>query len=129
MSTLRTGFIFALVIFAAACSTEPSKPVAPPIASIGGQWELTIESSMGSLEARMTVIQNGKDIHGSIDSRIGNVDFTGTVNHKDVQFGYTFDGPGVKGRFDFSGTVDGGAMKGKTVLGPFGEGQFTAKRE
>jgi hypothetical protein len=77
----------------------------------------------------MTVIQNGKDIHGSIDSRIGNVDFTGTVSDKDVQFGYTYDGPGVKGRFDFSGTVDGGAMKGKAVLGPFGEGQFTAKRE
>jgi hypothetical protein len=141
MNTFRTVMIASAAAIAAACSSTPSKPVAPvapvtpvaavapAIANIAGNWNLAVETPMGVIEAKMSVVQTGKDIKGRIESGMGNVDYVGTVGANDVKFSYSIESlGGPPGSFDYVGTLDGGAMKGKATFANFGEGAWSAKR-
>ena len=133
MNTLRTLAIVSVATIIAACSAAPSKPAAvaaPAVADVSGKWLLTVTSPMGSVDGDMVVVQTGKDFKGTIASQMGTVDFTGNVNVNEVKFSYGIEKvggpPGTI--FDYVGTVDGAAMKGKATFATFGEGEWTAKR-
>jgi hypothetical protein len=141
MNTFRAVLIASVTAFAAACSTAPTKPAAAPapaakaaapaaaVTNLAGVWTLTTESQMGSQDAKLTVAQTGKDIKGTMETPMGSVDYTGTVEGKDVKFGFNFNAQGTDLRIDYIGTVEGGTMKGKAVFGSFGEGTFTGKKQ
>jgi hypothetical protein len=78
----------------------------------------------------MTVIQTGTAIKGNLDSPMGSVDYTGTVNGKDVKFSYSIEqfGAPAGSILDYTGSVDGGVMKGHAKFATFGEGDWSAKR-
>jgi hypothetical protein len=132
MNTLRTVLIASVAAMAAACSSTLSKPVAtalPAIADIAGNWLLVVETPMGLMEGKMTVIQNGKDIKGRLESKMGGADHVGTVGVTDVKFSYNIEAlGGPPGDFVYVGTVDAGAMKGHAVFSALGEGAWSAKR-
>ncbi len=136
MNTLRVVLIASVVALAAACSSTPSKdaaPVAkaaaaPATANIAGTWTVTTDTPMGASDSKLTVVQTGKEIKGVMESPMGSVDYTGAVEVNDVKFGFDFEAQGTALRIDYIGTLEGGAMKGKVILGSFGEGTFTAKK-
>jgi hypothetical protein len=132
VNTLRTALIASAAALAAACSSTPNKPVAtatPAIAVIAGNWLLAVETPMGLMEGKMTVIQNGKDIKGRLESQMGGADYVGTVSVNDVKFSYNIESlGGPPGDFVYVGTINAGAMKGNAVFSTLGEGTWSAKR-
>ncbi len=134
MNTFRVVLLASVAALAAACSSTPSKPAAPvapaapAVANIAGTWTVTTETPMGASDSKMTVVQTGKDIKGVLESAMGSVNYTGGVDVNNVKFGFDFDAQGTSLRIDYIGTVEGEAMKGKVVLGTFGEGTFVAKK-
>ncbi len=138
MNTLRTALIASVAAVAAACSTAPSKPPAAPAApvvpaapvatNIAGVWTITTDTPQGASDSKMTVMQTGKDIKGTLESPMGSVDYTGTVVGKDVKFGFNFSAQGTDLHIDYIGTVDGPTMSGRAVFGSFGEGTFKGKK-
>jgi hypothetical protein len=130
LQTISIGLIAASI---AACSATPSKPaapIAPPVTDISGKWLLTVQSPMGAVEGDMVVIQTDRAIKGTIDSKMGNIDITGSVNGKEVKFTYSVEKLGAPAgtNFDYTGTVDGGAMKGSATFSTFGAGEWSARR-
>ncbi len=126
MSKLRVFALAAAAILIAACSSTPPKPKGPDLT---GNWVLTTESPMGAQDSDMTVTQTGQALAGKLESPMGTVDYTGTINGNAVDFGFTMSVQGTDLKLDYSGTVEGDTMKGKAVFGSFGEGTFTAKRK
>lgn len=126
MNKARVLGLAVLVIFIAACSSTPPKPKGP---DLSGNWVVTTESRMGAQDSDMTVKQTGKAIAGTLTSRMGSVDYTGTVEGSAVAFGFSVNTQGNDLKIDYSGMVEGDTMKGKAVFGSFGEGSFTAKRK
>ncbi len=141
MKTFRIVLIASATALAAACSSAPSKPavpvasaapvapVAPALANIAGNWIITVETPMGTMDAKMSVVQNGKDINGRLESQMGNVDYKGGVDTNNIKFSYSIEAlGGPPGSFDYVGQLDAGVMKGKATFGSFGDGTWTAKR-
>jgi hypothetical protein len=139
MNTLRVVLIASVAALAAACSSTPSKPAAtataakaaPAVATLAGNWTVTIESQMGSQDSKLTLKQAGKDLSGSLEAPppVGNADIKGSVNGSDVTMWFAVNAQGMEIKIDLIGTQENGAtMKGKAVFGTFGEGTFTAKK-
>jgi len=136
MTFIRRISIACVAALIAACSATPSKPVTPPapvapaVADISGKWILTVHSPQGAIDANMTVVQTGTAIKGTLDSAMGTVDYTGSVNGKDVKFSYSIEkfGAPAGSILDYTGSVDGGVMKGNAKFATFGEGEWSAKR-
>lgn len=139
MNTFRVLLLAAVATLLAACSSAPSKPAAAPAAakpaaaaaipSIAGNWLMTIESQMGPQDSTLTVNQNGKDITGTLATPMGNQNWTGTFDGKDLKFGFNMSAQGMELRIDFLGVSDGQTMNGKATFGSFGDGTFKAKRQ
>jgi hypothetical protein len=85
---------------------------------------------MGAVEADMTVVQNGNAISGRLESQMGNVDYNGNIDGSNIKFSYDVGQLGAPAgtRFDYAGTIENGAMKGKATFASFGEGEWSAKR-
>lgn len=132
MKQPRAWMIAGVAIVLGACAAKPTQP--PPPASqatgdLSGTWLLTTESQVGTEEARMTVLQTGTALAGTITSRAGTFDYTGSVDGSAVAFEFTLEVRGNDLELDYNGTVDGNTIKGKAVFGQFGEGTFTARRQ
>jgi len=96
--------------------------------TVAGDWVLTINSQMGAQDSKLVLKQAGKEITGRMDSPQGAVDVAGTLEDKNIKFGFNYNGQGVELHIDFIGTTDGQSMSGRAVFGTYGEGTFKAKR-
>lgn len=128
-NVLRLVVITIVATLAAACASTPSQPRRAKGQDLSGEWVLTTESQMGAQDALMTVRQAGNALAGTIDGKLGSVDYSGSVNGAAVAFDFTISVHGRDLKLDYTGTVEGDTMKGRTVFGEFGEGTFTAKRK
>lgn len=126
MNNVRILVLASIAILAAACSSVPPTPEAP---DLSGHWTLTTQSQMGAQDSDMTVNQTGNALAGTLSSRMGTVDYTGSVDGSAVAFSFTINAQGTDLNIDYSGVVEGDTMQGKAVFGPFGEGTFTARRK
>jgi hypothetical protein len=135
MNSLRAIVLIA-VSMVAACSTAPSKPTAAPATpaapaalNIAGNWTVNVDSQFGPFEQKMTVIQAGKEIKGTLVSQMGSVDYTGTIDGNNVKFGFNYNAQGTDLHIDYVGTTDGKTMSGKAVFGSFGDGTFKGAKQ
>ena len=138
MNTFRVLLLAAVAVLLAACSSAPTKPkaaaaaptapAAAAIPNIAGNWLMTIESQMGPQDSNLTVVQNGKDISGTLATPMGTQNYKGTFDGKDLKFGFDVNAQGMELRIDFMGVSDGQTMNGKATFGSFGDGTFKAKR-
>jgi hypothetical protein len=141
MKTVRIVLIASLAVLAAACSSTPSKTTAsatpakttaPAVASLSGNWIVTIESQMGAQDSKMALTQTGQALSGSLEAPapLGNAPIKGNVTGKDVTLSFNVNAQGMELKIDLIGTQENGAnMKGRAVFGSFGEGTFTAKKQ
>ena len=99
-----------------------------PAVNVTGTWELTIDSEMGSMSAKMILTQEGADFAGSMTSDFGESKIKdGVVSGNDMTFTLVFSMGGESMDLEFTGTVEGDQASGSSD-GPFGSISWTAKR-
>lgn len=133
MNKVRVLTLASLAVLLAACSFTPSEPevAAPPKAlDLSGNWVLTVESQFGAERFDMTLQQTGNQIAGTLSGKPGSAPYTGTIDGAAVTFNFTIGARGMQLKIDQAGTVEGDSlMKGKSRIGEFAEGTFTAKKK
>lgn len=99
------------------------------MADVTGTWKMTVETQAGSGSPTMVLKQEGENLTGTYKGQFGEAPLKGTVKGSDIKFTFKVNAQGQELEMEYSGTVDGNAMKGKVKLGDFGEGTFTGKKE
>jgi hypothetical protein len=99
-----------------------------PAVNLTGTWELSIDSEMGSMSAKMILTQDGAEFVGSMSSDFGESKIKdGVVSGNDVTFVVVFSAGGESTDLEFTGTAEGDQASGSSD-GPFGSISWTAKR-
>jgi len=124
MNTMRR----VLMISLAAVAAFAGSTVVAADANVAGVWTMTVETSQGSGTPTFNLKQDGKAITGSYKGSLGEAPVTGTIDGNAITLKYNIATQGVELTVTYSGTVDGATMKGKVVLGEFGEGTFSGKK-
>jgi hypothetical protein len=105
-----------------------SFPALAADANVTGTWNMSVELPMGSGNPVFTLTQNGSEVTGTYQGQLGEAAVTGKVQGNEVELKYTLSAQGVDLVVTYSGTVDGDTMKGKVLMGEFGEGTFSGKK-
>jgi hypothetical protein len=96
---------------------------------VTGAWLFTVTTDAGSGTPTMTFKQTGEKLTGRYSGQFGEFDLTGTVIATSIAFAFDATSDAGTLHVEYSGTVDGDSMKGKTRYGEMAEGTFTAKRK
>ena len=96
-------------------------------AKVAGTWEMTSQSPRGSRTQAMTITQDGSTIKGTIKGQRGDAPLEGTVTGNKLSFTVKRDTPNGAFTIEYTGTVDGDRMKGKSHSERF-DGEWSAKR-
>jgi hypothetical protein len=97
--------------------------------TVTGTWKLTIESQNGTSNPTVTFKQEGEELTGTYNGRLGEAPLKGTIKGNDIKWTIKVNAQGNELQIDYTGTLDGDTMKGKAKFGDFGEGTFTGKKE
>ena len=116
---------FLLILFAVACAVPVFGQVA---GTIGGTWDLTLNSPQGTFNLQAILKQDGEKLSGVVKSQRGERPVEGTIKGKDITLKWTTKFEDNDLPITLTGTVDGSAMKGTADYGGFAQGDFSAKR-
>ena len=105
---------------------EPSWAADP--ANVAGEWNLTVESPNGPGTPTVVFKQDGENLTGTYKGRFGDSTLKGTIKGNSIKFSTTISPQGQDLEISYSGTVDGGNMKGSVTFGAMGEGSFSGKK-
>ncbi len=92
---------------------------APKAANVAGTWELSMQGRRGTVTQTLTIEQDGDKIRGTLEGPRGSSNFEGTVKGDDVRFAVKRETPRGEFEMDYSGKVDGDAMKGSAQVRSF----------
>ena len=96
--------------------------------SVDGDWKVTMNSPMGAQQATLTLAADGGNLSGKIVGPQGTQEFSGgTVDGSSVAWKISLTQP-MPMELEFSGDVDGDAIKGNVKLGAFGNATFEGTR-
>lgn len=95
---------------------------------IDGDWALTFDTPMGSLDASATFKTDGDALTGTMDSQAGSTAFKGTVKGKAISFVMNISTPNGDMSIQMDAEVDGDSLKGTFDFGQ-GTGTWTGKRK
>ena len=124
MNTMRRMMMISL----AAVATFAGATTWAADANVTGNWTMTVETSQGSGTPTFTLKQEGKAVTGTYKGSLGEAPVTGTIEGANITLKYNIAAQGVELVVTYTGTVEGATMKGKVVLGEFGEGTFSGKK-
>jgi hypothetical protein len=116
-SALACGLL--LICGVAAAADEP--------ANVAGTWEVSSQGRNGPMTQTLTITQDGAKIKGTLASPRGNSNFEGTVTGNKISFTINRETPNGTFTIEYTGTVDGEAMKGTAHSERF-DREWTAKR-
>jgi hypothetical protein len=97
-------------------------------ANVAGEWDLTVESQVGTGNPHFSLKQEGAKISGTYKGALGEAPVTGTVKGNELAISFQVNAQGMDLAVTYTGTVDGDSMKGAVKLGDMGEGTFTGKK-
>jgi hypothetical protein len=97
-------------------------------ADVTGTWTLMVETPGGTRQSIVEFRQDGKNLTGTIRSRIGNAPLTGSVDGDRVSFSVTRERNGQQFKIDYSAKVEDARMTGTIRLGDNGDIPFTAAK-
>ena len=98
-------------------------------ADITGAWTLAVETPNGIRQSTVEFKQDGKNLTGTVHSRIGDAPLTGSVNGDQVSFSVTRERDGQQFKIDYSAKVEDAKMTGTVKFGDTGDIPFTATRK
>lgn len=117
-----------MLLAASAAAVMLATPVLAADANVTGEWELTVESQMGTSNPHFVLKQDGTKVSGTYKGMLGEAPVTGTVKGNEVTLNLQVNAQGTDLAITYSGTVDGATMQGTVKLGDLGEGKFTGKK-
>lgn len=97
-------------------------------ANVSGEWDLTVESQMGTSNPHLSLKQDGGKITGTYKGMLGEQPVTGTVKGNEFAINFKANAQGMDLDVTYSGTVEGASMTGSVKLGDLGEATFTGKK-
>jgi hypothetical protein len=115
------------ILFALAVSIAAPVLAQAPL-SLGGDWDVTIQSPQGTNTVLVTITQEGDKVKGLFKSPLGELPFAGTLTGNELKFNFTFPVDGQPMVITMTGKVEGEAIAGKADFGGFAEGDWSAKR-
>ena len=118
-------FCFAFASTMACAAETTTKPAGAT--NISGTWDFVVVSEQGTGTPVFTFKQDGAKLSGTYKGQFGEAPVTGTIRGNAVAFSVNVNA-GEEVKIEYTGTVDGAAMKGTTKFGSEGEGTFTAKK-
>lgn len=96
--------------------------------SFDGDWNVTMNSPMGSQQAVLTLQSSGSNLSGKIAGPQGTQEFTdGSVEGDSAKWKVSMTQP-MPIQLEFDAKVDGDAIKGNVKLGAFGNASFEGTR-
>jgi hypothetical protein len=99
----------------------------PKAADVAGTWQLSMQGRRGAMTQTLKIEQDGDKIKGTIEGPRGSSNFNGTVKGNEIRFTVKRETPRGEFEMNYSGKVDGDAMKGSAQARSF-EIDWTAKR-
>jgi L-seryl-tRNA(Ser) seleniumtransferase len=97
-------------------------------ANIAGQWQFTVELTVGTGRPLVTFRQDGEKITGTYEGRYGKSNLEGTVKENHVEFTVTLVAEGTTVSGVFSGICENDRMSGDVEYEGAGDGTWTAVR-
>ena len=121
-SRLAPCVVLLLTLALAAPALAQDQEEAPP-QGLTGDWSLAMEGPQGAVNVALKLVQEGKEITGTLDGPMGSLEIAGEVEEADVTFWASVDTP--DGFFDlvFAGTVE----ENKKIAGWMEAGEFSAE--
>lgn len=98
-------------------------------ADITGTWEFQVESDMGTGTPTFTFKQADTQLTGTYKGQLGEAPLSGKVDGNKVEFSFEVAPAGDKLAVKYSGTIDGGKMKGSVDFGGQAKGTFSATKK
>ncbi len=88
-------------------------------AKVAGSWDLSSPGREGNVMTQtLTLQQDGTKLTGTLKGQRGEAPVTGTISGNNISFSVTRSTPNGDIKIDYTGTVNGDAMKGTfTVMG------------
>jgi len=88
-------------------------------AKVAGSWDLSSPGRDGNVMTQtLTLQQDGTKLTGTLKGQRGEAPVTGTISGNNISFSVTRNTPNGDMKIDYTGTVNGDAMKGTfTVMG------------
>ena len=88
-------------------------------AKVAGSWDLSSPGRDGNVMTQtLTLQQDGTKLTGTLKGQRGEAPVTGTISGTNIAFTVTRNTPNGDMKIDYTGTVNGDAMKGTfTVMG------------
>ena len=96
-------------------------------AKVAGTWEMTSEGPRGTRTQTLTINQDGTTIKGTLKGQRGEAPLEGSVTGNKLSFTVKRDTPNGTFTVDYTATVEGDSMKGKSHS-ERSDGEWTAKR-
>ena len=115
LTLLTSSLLFLMLVFSSFQSQTEN---------VSGTWDLVVEADAGTGNPVFKLKQVNDSITGTYSGIFGNAPVSGNINSNEFKFQFSIDNNVVK----YMGTVEGNEMKGKVILGPYGEGTFTGKK-
>jgi len=95
---------------------------------VTGDWNLTINTQMGTQTPTLTLTEEGGKLSGEMKSPMGNASFSdGTVNGDDLSWEMSFNAMGQSIEITCTAKVEGDNMSGKMAT-PMGDADFTGTK-
>jgi hypothetical protein len=99
------------------------------MASVDGDWDVTIKSPMGDQKAVLTVNSDGGSFSGQMSGGLGSMDIpSGIVDGDTISWSMDMTVP-MPMKLDCTATVDGDAMNGEVKAGAFGSMGLSGTRK
>jgi hypothetical protein len=96
--------------------------------AIDGNYQIEIESPLGTQTVKLTLKVNGAVLNGSSESSFGKSTFTGKVRGDEVSWDNETNSPVGKMQMSFTGRVIGSDFSGNVKAGYFGTYPFKGKK-
>ncbi len=97
-------------------------------AAVAGQWEARLEFVSGSADHVFVLEQDGVALVGTHQGDLLAGDLRGAVDGSQVRFRSSHKYEGTRIGYEFTGTVEGAAMRGTVDLGEYGQARWSARR-
>lgn len=99
-----------------------------PLASVGGQWDVQMEYTLGEARHQLNFAQNGQALTGTHRGDALSGDLRGTVDGSTVKFRSAHRYEGTVLTYEFTGRATNDRLEGTVALGEYGTARWTATR-
>jgi L-seryl-tRNA(Ser) seleniumtransferase len=107
---------------------EASERLQGEPSAVAGNWDVTVQYTLGQAAHKFTIVQNGNVLSGTHDGETISGDLHGAIYGNQAHFRSRQPIQGTSISYEFSGVVSGNSMSGDASLGEYGNARFTATR-